>query len=131
VGLRTVAQSASAVHALSPLERDILYREYFPKSRIEVIPNGISVANLGGYVQNTSDHNSGTERWIVFLGRLHPVKGVDFLIWAFANAAPSAWRLVIAGPPYSKTYDRYLRYLARQTSAASRIQFIGAIADAY
>lgn len=46
------------------------------------------------------DPNLAREKFVLFLGRLHPIKGPDILIEAWADVEPHFpdWRLVIAGP---------------------------------
>ena len=60
---------------------------------------------------------------ILFVGGLHPRKGVDDLISAFAQAAKisSAHLYLVGGGPYEKTY----RSLAASTGISERIHFCG------
>lgn len=76
------------------------------------------------------------EKNILFVGRVHPEKGVHLLIDAFANAAAPlffAWNLIIVGPTenrYGGGGERYLDQLRRSaTRSAGRVHFRGAIFD--
>lgn len=117
-------KTASVVHAVTPRERDYL-QPLFPGQRIEVIPNAIDVAEV--------DANAGLAcaepaRTILFLGRLHPVKGVDLLIQAFAAAELGAeWRVVVAGPAESPGYLDELKALAATLHVQDRIDFVGPV----
>ncbi|MGA7326120.1 MAG: glycosyltransferase, partial [Rhodomicrobium sp.] len=52
-------------------------------------------------------------RKALFLGRLHPVKGLPNLIEAWANLRPQNWQLVLAGPDE----DNYRTHLANMVAA--------------
>ena len=58
-----------------------------------IIPNGIDVPEM-------KPKPVGANRILLFLGRIHPSKGVDMLLRAWAAVGPKfpEWRLRIAGP---------------------------------
>jgi glycosyltransferase involved in cell wall biosynthesis len=96
-------------------------------SRGVVIPLGVNQqayatrANVAGF----RAHHSGLEEhpYVVVLGRLHPKKGLELLIDAFAQAAPDNWRLVVAGDG-DPTYASELKRLADQRTPG-RVLFTG------
>jgi len=63
-------------------------------------------------------------QWLVFLGRIHPKKGCDLLIEAFAQAAPEALHLVVAGPD-ERGLTPQLKALARRVGVGERVHFTG------
>ena len=66
------------------------------------------------------------EPLILFLGRIHPKKGIDLLISAFAKAAlGTRWRLAIAGPDEMPHYLAELRRIANDIDTDVQIDFIG------
>jgi glycosyltransferase involved in cell wall biosynthesis len=76
------------------------------------------------------------EKIILFVGRVHPEKGVHILIDAFVNGAPSAfadWKLMIVGPTETKLGgggDDYLASLRRSAeNAEGKAGFAGPIFD--
>jgi len=101
-------ENASAVHFLVEQEReDYLRAGLFLKKGI-VIPNGLDIENLKSQVLSLKSENifrnqfriKQDKKVILFLGRLHPIKGLDTLIPAFAKVIkkePGAV-LVLAGP---------------------------------
>jgi poly(glycerol-phosphate) alpha-glucosyltransferase len=101
-------RQAACIHALCQSEADSI-RAYGLKNPIAIIPNGVELPEIRG--QRTEDGGQGTEgggrkgekRKLLFLGRIHPKKGLSELIqaWAKVNSkAPNAlsdWQLLIAG----------------------------------
>lgn len=67
-------------------------------------------------------------RRFVFLGRLHPVKGVEFLIEAFSRAQfDGGWELFIAGPEEIPSYSKRIKNLASSSEKSNQIHFLGSI----
>jgi glycosyltransferase involved in cell wall biosynthesis len=66
------------------------------------------------------------KRLAISLGRIHPKKGTDILIEAFAStlAKDPAWHLVLAGPD-NTGWQRDLEALAQRLGIASRITWTG------
>lgn len=98
---------AACLHATSPMEcQDI--REFGLKHPVAVIPNGIDLPWLDATDIAASPQQS---RRMLFLGRLHPIKGIEFLLsaWQALQDAHPEWELVIAGkgdPAYVQSlYD--------------------------
>jgi glycosyltransferase involved in cell wall biosynthesis len=67
----------------------------------------------------------------VFMGRIHPKKGCDLLIDAFAKvlAEHSEWHLVVAGPD-QLGWQKKLQDRAEQLGIASRVTWTGMISGA-
>ncbi len=66
---------------------------------------------------------------VIFLGRLHPKKGLDLLIPAFAEvlrAEPES-RLVLAGPG-DAAYVQFLRQMISQHDIIDKVTFTGPLA---
>lgn len=86
-------RDASLLVATAPQEvQDI--RRHVPGKAIALVPNGVHIPSV-----STEDRPSsnGAHR-AVFLGRLHPVKGLKNLVQAWDLVRPSGWRCVLAGP---------------------------------
>jgi glycosyltransferase involved in cell wall biosynthesis len=69
------------------------------------------------------------KRLILYLGRLHPRKGCDLAIQAFARtlAADPSWQLVVAGPDQIG-WKRQLLLLAERSGAAQQTTWIDSLA---
>lgn len=127
---RTMASPAfgklSLIHACTATEKEHLSR-LFPGQRIEVIPNALDLAEVDKFLTGLEKMSTpATSRYILFLGRLHPIKGIDLLIQAFAASAPgSGMNLVIAGPPSVPEYAAKLRSLVRSLGIENKVIFWG------
>jgi glycosyltransferase involved in cell wall biosynthesis len=113
-------ERAAAIVALTK-EEAFQIRNMGISPRVEVIPNGV---NLDDFTESLTREEIEIRfpqlkdrRWLLFMGRLHPIKGVDLLIEAFAKLRrkiPDAI-LVLAGPNegnYQAIIDRYSKKLA-------------------
>lgn len=87
---RRVLETATCLHATSTAERDEIRRAGLT-APVAVIPNGIDIP--------AGAPNPGA-RTVLHLGRLHPKKGIDRLIAAWARVADRHpdWRLRVVGP---------------------------------
>jgi glycosyltransferase involved in cell wall biosynthesis len=116
--LKPNISSNTVFHAIT-LEEFKNIKRFFPDSIIKIIPNAITFA---------SRNNSATqEKNIVFLGRLHPIKGVDLLIQAFTSIVHKEWQLVIAGPEEDYEYVNKLKKAISDNSLEEQIHLIGPV----
>lgn len=122
---RRILDGAAALHATSFPEADNA-RALALQPEVVCIPNGLTVPNACP-VRNPVEHKR-----VVFLGRLHPIKGLPMLFEAWAKVAPADWTLEIAGPDVAGHYrsldakvkalaiDRSVRFLGEVTGAEKR-----------
>jgi len=120
---------ASKVISLSQTEALQYSSMGVPKEKIEVIPNGIDLyVNLPPKGSFKKKFNIPEDKKIIlYLGRIHKIKGIDFLIKAYAyllrNNNCNDAILVIAGPD-----DGYLseaKELTRSLGISSSVLFPG------
>jgi glycosyltransferase involved in cell wall biosynthesis len=129
LGERSYFQGAAAIIALTRAERDQI-RQMGLTNRIEVIPNGINLSELETALNRQEIEAKWGKlkgkRWLLFLGRLHPKKGLDLLLPAFARVAPtfSDHVLVIAGPDEGG-YARLVQKMAADLHLADRVLLTG------
>jgi glycosyltransferase involved in cell wall biosynthesis len=112
-------------HAITPIEKDSLHN-LLPKQKIVVIPNAIGLDKENAY-DNVA--RLGTpEKIFLFLGRLHPVKGVDLLVNAFYRAnLGSEWKLVLAGPESVPQYVEKIKTTVLKLGLSNSVEFTGPI----
>ena len=107
---RPAVRAAACFHATSDSEYADIRRLGF-RQPVAVIPNGIDIPA-------PVPKSEGAQRTLLFLGRLHRVKGVTFLLeaWAALQHRFSDWRLRIVGNTSAQNgshgYDEELRRVA-------------------
>ncbi len=124
--LRRHLNAATALHFTSDAERDGTARLRLRAPAI-VEPNGIDISEYN----DLPPRGTFRQRWgvpeqrpvVLFLGRIHPKKGLDLLLPAFAPFAEAA-TLVVAGPG-EDAYRRSLEAEAARLGIAGSVLFTG------
>ena len=118
---------AACLHALN-LPEALAIRAFGLKNPICVVPNGIDLPNRN-HGEPTwlrpSDRNRKRKR-LLFLGRIHPKKGLPALLraWAEVGNAARDWELVIAG--WSQGYhEQDLKRLIEELALGEVVRFVG------
>jgi glycosyltransferase involved in cell wall biosynthesis len=100
--------------------------------KVEVVPNPLPRSTIHVALPPLEKR----DKVILFVGRVHPEKGVHVLVGAFASGARTAfanWKLMIIGPTETRLGgggEAYLASLERAAkSAEGKISFAGAIFD--
>ncbi len=129
VGYRIVSQADGYI-AVTPDEIPAYARYGVDASRVTVIPNGINEADFRAQepCRFTDRFRLGAAPYILFMGRLNPIKGPDLLLEAFYSVAPKhpEIQLVFAGPD-GGLLDALLK-TARGRGLVDRVHFIGYVA---
>lgn len=127
--LRKNLNRAGAIHYTSEIERDLAAPLALEPRKI-VEPNGVDLAEFDdlpsrGAFRAKHPELAAARQIVLFLSRVHPKKGLDLLVPAFAQAAPAAdAALVIVGPD-SDGYADTVRAAAKQHGVADRVFFTG------
>jgi poly(glycerol-phosphate) alpha-glucosyltransferase len=119
----TLVDRAAIMHALCEEEAEALAR-LAPGVPICVIPNGIDLPE-----PRAPEGPASSERILLFLGRIHPKKGLEPLIEAWARvplAAALGWRLAIAGWD-DGGYEAGLVTRVRDLGIAGSVSFLGPV----
>jgi len=109
---------ADAVHVTSRAEADTI-SGVIPSECVHTIPFGVSLSRVAA-----PPLPDNTNRTLLFLGRLHPVKNLEALIRAFMIAAPEQSRLRLIGPDESN-HKATLLALIDTLNAGERISISG------
>ena len=116
-------RSADALHATSGLEAEEI-RAAGIDLPIAVVANGVDLPPLPG----RRPAEAGRLRRFLFLSRIHPKKGLEALVEAWALARPTGWELVIAGPD-ERGHRAEIEKLARGLGPGPAIRFRDPVSD--
>jgi len=124
---------ASCLHALTEREAQCI-RAFGLEEPVAIIPNGVDIAAF----EHLPPEEEASKLWpelsgkkiILFLGRVHPVKGLPSLVQGWRSVAKQFrdWHLVIAGPDY----DGHLADIKDYVLAAmlgGQVTFTGPVYD--
>lgn len=125
--LRKNLNYAEAMHFTAELERDLTAALKL-KARSIVEPNGVDLAEFDnpppkGTFRNQYPQLAG-RLMVLFMSRIHPKKGLDLLVPAFAKAERRNAMLVIAGPD-DAGYRATVEGMARDAGISNEILFTG------
>lgn len=122
-------RDASRLIALAPLEVEQYMNQGVSKAKIDIVPNAIDLSQFEN-APPRGDFRSkqglkADNQVILFLGRIHKIKGIDLLIHAFAGLVGdfNDARLVIAGP--DDGYLPTLKSLTAELGLEQRVIFTG------
>ena len=120
-------RQATCIHALCRSEAESV-RAYGLNNPIAIIPNGVELPLFDS--SNSKPQTSNRKKQLLFLGRIHPKKGIRELIEAWAKAQSqkaktlSDWQLLIAGWD-DGGFEPEIRKLAGALELGDSIEFVG------
>ncbi len=129
IALKTFAgkllRDAACFHALNAAEHRAI-RDYGLKQPVFIVPNGIEIPDETPMpIPDTIQQHCAGRRICLYLGRLHPIKGLDRLLNAWSVVRPGAeWQLVLAGGD-ADGYLPQLRCIVREKHLADSVSFVG------
>ncbi|MHA1583357.1 MAG: glycosyltransferase [Candidatus Baldrarchaeia archaeon] len=135
-GKKILMKSAKAI-ALSKVEAEQYRSMGVPEEKIAIIPNGIDLSEYAELPPKGSFKKkfniSEDKKIILYLGRIHRMKGLDFLVKAYAYLIKSMnYRnavLVIAGP--DDGYLTKIRSVVQNLGISNSVLFTGLISEKY
>jgi glycosyltransferase involved in cell wall biosynthesis len=122
----SILHNAAALIAQTPADRRTCLDAGIPSEKVVLIPNGMDIPPeleqlKGGEFRR--EHGIADDEFLfLFVGRIHPVKGVDLLVRAFAKLGRQA-RLAVVGP--DEGYQRKIEQLARKKGLGKAVIFTG------
>jgi glycosyltransferase involved in cell wall biosynthesis len=116
-------QRAKVLHATSDGEAHD-FRAVGLKQPVAVVPNGVEAPAM----PYRPIKDSRERRTLLFLSRLHPIKGLPDLVRAWARVRPKGWRVVIAGPN-ENNHRQEIESLAESVGVRGDFEFVGTAAD--
>ncbi len=125
---RGILARAARWHATSPGEAETLRARSGARPVVE-IPNSVEISDAGGEARRSARLAAGGgdgRPFILFLGRIHPIKRLDLLADAFRRVAEMRpdLDLVIAGPDES---GHRARLAPRFAPLGTRVHWVGSV----
>lgn len=122
---------AAAIHCATYREADLSRTQFAPAPSF-VVPNGLDPEDFEAFNPNTLDSEVRREfqlpdrPYALFLGRIHPIKGLETMLPGFAAGAPAECDLVLAGPE-DRPYGQKIRNLVERLGLDDRTHFVGPV----
>ena len=120
---RFILNRATSLQATSARESENL-RRLGLRARIETIPWGIEMPEPRD--DAVASRATSSRRTALYVGRLHPVKGLPMLVEAWAKVRPSGWVMKIVGPDEAG-HRAELEALVRKVHLKTVFEFTGAL----
>ncbi len=126
---RRIVRDAAALHVLTEQERDQVARQGGDPGKCFIIPNASELDPDGPFPDGAIfRRHAGIEAeaaLVLFMSRLHRIKGLDLLVEGFARARSEAdgARLVIAGPDEGERSS--VEALVRKLALQDAVRFVG------
>lgn len=128
--LKRVLNHAAAIHYTTAHERDQSASVGLKPPAI-VEPLGVDLSefqNLPARGAFRAKHNLADRKLIVFLGRIHPGKGVEYLVPALAKMKRTDAMLAVVGPD-SGGFQRTIERMIEEHQLQQRVIFTGMLRD--
>ena len=126
---RRILKDVSKVFALTPIEAEQYKNMGVSEHKIEIVPNGLDLSEFDNLPERgefrTKYGLDANQKIILFLGRIHRIKGLDLLIKVFSDLAKflDDVKLVIAGP--DDGYLTSLKKLVADSEISEKVLFTG------
>jgi glycosyltransferase involved in cell wall biosynthesis len=124
-----ILQNADGIIALTSLEAEQIVKSGVEEDRVHIIANGLDLSqykNTPPRGEFRALYNIPSDTYVIlFLGRLHPIKGLDLLIRAFEIISRKIDNcvLVVAGPDDGSLSE--LKALAEELNLCEKVLFTG------
>ena len=113
-------ESAAVLHATAEQEAES-FRQLGLRPPIAIIPNGTDLPEW-----RDLPYPKGTPRKILFLSRIHPVKGLLNLVQAWQTVKPTGWKMIIAGPDEGG-HQKIVEAAIQHAGLQDEFEFIGSV----
>jgi glycosyltransferase involved in cell wall biosynthesis len=118
---KLLARNSLVLHVTSQAEAEQSLKR-FPRVRAVVIRNGVEVP------ENLMRSASNGKLRLLYLGRLHPIKGIETLLAAcgIVRGQSPDWHLCIAGTGFPPYVD-FLKSKVQELGLSKQVEFVGEV----
>ncbi|HCY77262.1 MAG TPA: hypothetical protein DHV28_15190 [Ignavibacteriales bacterium] len=128
--LKPLIKKSNSIHFTSELDRDRFFEYTKISKNYFIVPNGLELDRIFSVVKFSAEATKfdlfTNNKYILFLGRINFIKGLDILIRAFSNL-PAEFKeinLIIAGPD-NEDYSYFLKKIISENNLKERVLFTG------
>lgn len=121
---RRILNGAAAIRASSCLESKHL-RDFGYRGPIANVPYGVERPAAAG---DRPSLRGRATRSVLYLGRLHPLKGIETLLRAWGRVRPRGWELLLAGAD-DDGYRVSVESMLRTHGLESSVRLLGPVGD--
>ena len=131
---KSALKDATCIHITEPKELDAV-RSLGIKTPVALVPNGVEFdefKNLKNKINSKKSLKLDVDKkYILFISRLHPKKGLEYLVNAWIKLAQvhRQWDLLIVGPEYDKQYIEEIKVNIKNNNLEERVIFTGMLKD--
>lgn len=118
--LKKILSKSNVLHAITPLEKESLFQLTKHKNIVE-IPNFIYHESIPKFKK----YNPDNEEYLLFVGRIHPKKGLDILLESFSAMENKKLKLKIVGN--NNDYSIKLQKKCIDLGISNRVDFLGGV----
>jgi len=128
--VKKIFQQASCIHVTEFNELKAV-RHLGISTPIALIPNGVDLEEFKNLPSRTKARTelkiNPTRKYLLFLSRIHPKKGLHFLLeqWGMLSSEFNEWTLLIAGEGENKEYWDQIIKIIEQYDLSNRVIFLG------
>jgi len=116
---------ATNVFCATSYEETKCIRDLGYKQPIAIIPNGVDIPHK---VKNLLKISPPSKKNILFLSRIHPVKGLLTLVEAWGVLQPEEWQVTIVGPDVCGHREE-VEMAIKQKNLGDSFNFVGPVYD--
>ena len=131
---KSALKYATCIHITEPKELNAV-RNLGIKTPVALVPNGVEFDEFKN-LKNKIDSKKSLKldidkKYILFISRLHPKKGLEYLVTAWIKLAQihTQWDLLIVGPEYDKQYIQEIKANIKNNDLKARVIFTGMLKD--
>jgi len=131
---KNALKHATCIHITESKELDAV-RKLGIKTPVALVPNGVEFdefKNLKNKIESKKSLGLNIDKkYILFISRLHPKKGLEYLVNGWIKLAQDfkEWDLLIVGPEYDKQYVEEIKINIRNNNLEERVVFKGMLKD--